>query len=281
MSPLRQQMQNDMILHGLAERTQDAYLSAVIAIAKHFHRSPDQLSSDDIKAYLLHLINERHLSGSTTNQAGCALRFLFRVTLKQGDVNIEIPLRKIPSKLPQLLSREEVQDILRACTNLRHRTLLTTAYATGLRISELCQLKVNDIDSKRMMLRVVNGKGGKDRYTLLSPALLANLRLYWQAYQPKDWLFPNGDGAKPISQSQILRFFYAAKRRANIHKQGGVHSLRHAFATHLLESGVDLHSISRLMGHDHISTTARYLHMQDKIVVNNSPLDLLSNLRLF
>ena len=281
MSPLRQQMQNDMILRGFAERTQEAYLNAVIAIAKHFHRSPDQLSPDDIKQYLLHLINERHLSGSTTNQAGCALRFLFRATLKQADVNIEIPLRKIPSKLPQLLSREEVQDILRACTNLRHRTLLTTAYATGLRISELCQLKVNDIDSKRMMLRVVNGKGGKDRYTLLSPALLANLRLYWQAYQPKDWLFPNGDGAKPISQSQILRFFYAAKRRANIHKQGGVHSLRHAFATHLLESGVDLHSISRLMGHEHISTTARYLHMQDKIVVNNSPLDLLSNLRPF
>ena len=279
MSPLRQQMQDDMVLRGFAERTQEAYLNAVIAIAKHFHRSPDLLSPDDIKAYLLHLIHERHLSGSTTNQAGCALRFLFRVTLKQPDIHIEIPLRKIPSKLPELLSREEVQDILRACTNLRHRTLLTTIYATGLRVSELCQLKVNDIDSKRMMLRVVNGKGGKDRYTLLSPALLANLRLYWQAYQPRDWLFPNGDGSKGVSQSQIFRFFYAAKRRANIHKQGGVHSLRHAFATHLLESGVDLHTISKLMGHDHISTTARYLHMQDQIVTSHSPLDLLSNLR--
>jgi integrase/recombinase XerD len=278
MTPLRQQMQDDMVLHGFAERTQEAYLDAVIAIAKYYHRSPDQISPDEIKQYLLHLITDRHLSSSTTNQAGCALRFLFRVTLKQPDICIQIPLRLTPSKLPELLSRQEVERILSACTSLRHRTILTTIYASGLRVSELCRLKIGDIDSQRMMLRVVNGKGGKDRYTLLSPMLLKTLRTYWQAFRPAEWLFPGGDGSKAISDSQIQRMFYAAKRRALIKKEGGIHSLRHAFATHLLESGVDLHSISRLMGHDHISTTTRYLHMQQQVAKADSPLDLLSGL---
>lgn len=279
MSPLRQQMQADMVLRGFAESTQVAYLDAVIAIAKHYRRSPDQISTEEINQYLLHLINDRHLSSSTTNQAGCALRFLFRVTLKQADICIRIPLRLAPSKLPELLSRQEVECILSACGNLRHRTILTTIYASGLRVSELCRLKIGDIDSQRMMLRIVQGKGGKDRYTLLSPRLLTSLRSYWQAFRPTDWLFPAGDGSKAISNSQIQRMFYAAKRRALIKKEGGIHSLRHAFATHLLESGVDLHTISRLMGHEHISTTARYLHMQQQIVQANSPLDLLSGLR--
>ena len=278
MTPLRQQMLDDMVLHGFAANTQSAYLDAVKAISQHYHRSPDLISPEEIKQYLLHLITDRHLSCSTTNQAGCALRFLFRVTLKQPDICIQIPLRITPSKLPELLSRQEVESILSACTNLRHRTLLTTVYATGLRVSELCHLKVSDIDSARMMLRVSHGKGGKDRYTLLSPMLLRALRIYWQAFRPADWLFPNGDGSKPITQSQIQKFFYAAKRRALIKKEGGIHSLRHAFATHLLESGVDLHSISRLMGHDHISTTTRYLHMQQQVAKADSPLDLLSGL---
>lgn len=280
MTPLRQQMQNDMVLQGLAVKTQSAYLDAVKAISQHYHRSPDQLSPEEIKQYLLHLITDRQLSCSTTNQAGCALRFLFRVTLKQPDICIQIPLRLTPSKLPELLSRQEVESILNACSSLRHRTILTTIYASGLRVSELCRLQISDIDSQRMMLKVVNGKGGKDRYTLLSPMLLKVLRMYWQAYRPTHWLFPNGDGSKPISQSQIQKFFYAAKRRALIKKEGGIHSLRHAFATHLLESGVDLHSISRLMGHDHINTTTRYLHMQQQVAQANSPLDLLSGLGL-
>lgn len=278
MSTLRQRFQNDMVLRGLAESTQVAYLDAVAAIAKYYHRSPDQISPDEIKQYLLHLINDKHLSTSTTNQAGCALRFLFRVTLRQPDIGIEIPLRKPPERLPELLSRQEVESILAVCTNLRHRTILTTIYATGLRVSELCQLRVSDVDSKRMMLRISNGKGGKDRYTILSPMLLEALRIYWHAFHPKTWLFGTCVRDEPISDRQVQRFFYAAKRRANIDKQGGIHSLRHAFATHLLDSGVDLHSISRLMGHNHLSTTARYLHLQQQIVKTDSPLDLLSNL---
>lgn len=278
MTPLRQRFHNDMVLRGLAERTQVVYLDAVAAIAKYYHRSPDQISPDEIKQYLLHLINDKHLSTSTTNQAGCALRFLFRVTLNQPDIGIEIPLRKPPERLPELLSKQEVESILAACTNLRHRTILTTIYATGLRVSELCQLKVCDVDSTRMMLRICHGKGGKDRYTLLSPKLLQALRIYWQAFRPHYWLFPKMDGTRPISDSQIQRLFYAAKRRAKVTKQGGIHSLRHAFATHLLDSGVDLHSISRLMGHNHLSTTARYLHLQQQVVKKDSPLDLLSNL---
>jgi integrase/recombinase XerD len=200
------------------------------------------------------------------------------VTLNQPDIGIEIPLRKPPERLPELLSKQEVESILAACTNLRHRTILTTIYATGLRVSELCQLKVSDVDSTRMMLRICHGKGGKDRYTLLSPKLLQTLRIYWQAFRPHYWLFPKMDGTRPISDSQIQRLFYAAKRRAKVTKQGGIHSLRHAFATHLLDSGVDLHSISRLMGHNHLSTTARYLHLQQQVVKTDSPLDLLSNL---
>ena len=278
MSTLRQRFHNDMVLRGLAERTQVAYLDAVAAIAKYYHRSPDQISPEEIKQYLLHLINDKHLSTSTTNQAGCALRFLFRVTLNQPHICIEIPLRKPPERLPELLSRQEVESIIAACMNLRHRTILTTIYATGLRVSELCQLKVSDVDSQRMMLRICHGKGGKDRYALLSQKLLETLRIYWHAFHPQVWLFANNAGDGPITDNQVQRYFYAAKQRAHIHKQGGIHSLRHAFATHLLDSGVDLHSISQLMGHSHISTTARYLHLQQQVVKQDSPLDLLSHL---
>jgi integrase/recombinase XerD len=279
MTPLRQQMQADMVLHGLAKRTQKVYIAAVAGIAKYYHRSPDLISPDEIKQYLLHLINERHLSTSTTNQAGCALKFLYRFTLKRAQTCIEIPLRRAPDKLPELLSRQEVDDIIAYCSNLRQRALLMTAYGSGLRVSELCHLKVSDIDSDRMMLRVANGKGGKDRYTLLSPLLLTTLRSYCKRYRPTTWLFPGHDERQPICQSLPQRLFHAAKRHANINKEGGIHSLRHAFATHLIESGVDLHTIKELMGHNHISTTERYLHLRQHQAKAHSPLDLLSGLR--
>ncbi|MCX7217706.1 MAG: site-specific integrase [Burkholderiales bacterium] len=278
MSSLRQQMQADMVLHGLAKRTQKVYLSAVTGIATYYHRSPDLISPDEIKQYLLHLINERHLSTSTTNQAGCALKFLYRFTLKRAQICIEIPLRRVPEKLPECLSRQEVNDIIAGCSNLRDRALLMIAYGSGLRLSELRGLKVSDIDTARMMLRVRDGKGGKDRYSLLSPLLLSNLRSYYKRYRPTSWLFPSNDGCQPISQSMPQRLFHAAKRRAHVSKEGGIHSLRHAFATHLIESGVDLPTIKELMGHSHISTTERYLHMQQHHAHAHSPLDLLSGL---
>lgn len=278
MSPLRQQMQSDMVLRGLAERTQESYLAAVAGVARYYHRSPDQLSQDEIQQYLLHLIEERRLAWASTNQAACALRFFFHVTLKQPVTTFVIPARKAPAKLPEILSREEVNRILASCLNIKHRALLTATYAAGLRASETCALQVTDIDSERMMLRVGNGKGGKDRYTLLSPKLLDTLRLYWRATRPGGLLFAKTDGKRPIDVSQIQKIYYAAKRRAGVVKQGGIHSLRHAFATHLLESGVDIHTIGQLMGHDHISTTARYLHLRQQVAKTDSPLDLLSAL---
>lgn len=278
MSPLRQQMQADMVLRGLAPRTQEAYLAAVAGLARYYRRSPELLCQDDVQKYLLHLIEERQWAWSSTNQAACALRFFFHVTLKRADTRFLIPSRKVPSKLPEMLSKAEVDRILGACTCLRHRALLMTMYAAGLRVSEACLLKVADIDSTRMMIRVANGKGGKDRYTLLPPLLLETLRLHWQASRPVEWLFPKTDGTLPINISQVQKMFHAAKRRAQVKKQGGIHSLRHAFATHLLEAGVDVHTIGRLMGHDQITTTARYLHLKQQVVATDSPLDLLSAL---
>ena len=276
MSSLRQQMQSDMVLRGLAERTQESYIAAIVGIAKYYRRSPDQLSQDEINHYLLHLIEERKLSWSTTNQAACALLFLFRVTLKQPETAFAIPHRKVGSKLPEILSRDEVGLILAATANLTHHTLLMTTYAAGLRVAEVCALRVSDIDSERMMLRVECGKGAKDRYSLLSPRLLDMLRLYWQAERPGTWLFPRrSDASLSIDVETAQRMYWAAKKRAGITKEGGIHSLRHAFATHLLESGVDIHTRQRLMGHSHIATTARYFHLKEQLAKTGSPLDLL------
>jgi site-specific recombinase XerD len=278
MSPLRKQMQADMVLRGLASRTQEAYIGAVAGLARYYKRSPEFLTQEEVQKYLLHLIEERKWAWSSTNQAACALRFFFHVTLKQPDTSFLIPSRKTPSKLPEILSRSEVDRIIGACTCLRHRALLMTIYAGGLRVTEACSLKVADIDSARMMIRVTNGKGGKDRYTLLSTQLLDTLRLHWQATRPVQWLFPKADGSKPINVSQVQKMFHAAKRRAGVKKQGGIHGLRHAFATHLLDAGVDIHTIGRLMGHDQITTTARYLHVRQQVAAADSPLDLLSAL---
>ena len=275
MSPLRQQMNSDMVLRGLAERTRETYLAAVAGIARHYGRSPDRLSEAEVERYLLHLIEERKLAWSSTNQAACALTFLFHVTLKQPRTTFRIPRRKLAAKLPEILSREEVRLLLDASANLKHRALLTTTYAAGLRVSEVCSLKLSDIDSARMMLRVECGKGAKDRYTLLSPRLLELLRLYWRATRPVTWLFPTRDGQRSIDSTLAQKMYYAAKRRAGIIKEGGIHSLRHAFATHLLEAGVDVHTIQRLLGHGHLSTTARYFHLRQHAMTTQSPLDLL------
>jgi integrase/recombinase XerD len=276
MGALRERMDQDMVLRGLAQRTREAYLAAVTGVAKHYRRSPDQLSEQEIQRYLLHLIDERKLSWSSTNQAACALSFLFHLTLKRPEASFRIPRRKAAAKLPEILSREEVRRLLAASRNLKHRTLLTTTYAAGLRVCEVCQLKSSDIDSARMVLRVECGKGAKDRYTLLSPQLLELLRLYWRATRPGFWLFSSYDGSRPLDTSLAQKMYYAAKRRAGILKQGGIHSLRHAFATHLLESGVDVHTIQRLLGHGNLSTTARYFHLKHHAVSTRSPLDLLA-----
>ena len=275
MSPLRKKMQDAMVLRGLAARTQESYIAAVLGIAKYYRRSPDTLSSEEVERYLLHLIEERKLSWSTTNQAASALMFLYGPTLKRKEDRIVIPRRKVPAKQPEILSREEVARILEACSTVRQHTLLMTTYAAGLRVSEVCALRVADIDSARMMLRVNHGKGARDRYTLLSPRLLEELRHYWRQAQPGEWLFPGRDRSHPIGPKQAQRMYYAAKRDAEVTRQGGIHALRHAFATHLLEAGVDIHTIQRLMGHTALSTTARYFHLRQTLAQTASPLDLL------
>jgi len=276
MSTLRKQMDGDLVVRGMAVRTREAYLGAVAGLAKYYARRPDRIGEAEVQKYLLHLIEERKLAWSSCNIVAQGLKFFYRVTLKRTQAQFGIPTARQPQKLPQILAREEVARLIERTTHPRHRAILMTTYGAGLRLNEVCHLKLTHIDSARMMIRVEQGKGAKDRYTLLSPRLLAELRRYWAWYRPKLWLFTNKDGEHPISDATVQKIFYAAKARAGIKKDCGIHGLRHAFATHLLEAGVDIHTIQRLMGHGHISSTLRYFHLARKHLANTpSPLELL------
>lgn len=278
MSPLRKQMEADMAIRGLAYRTRETYVESVAKLAKYYGRGPDRISEAEVQRYLLHLLEERQLAHSSCNVVCSALEFFYRTTLKRRETEFCLPRPKVPARLPQILSREEVALLIEKTTNVKHRALLMATYGGGLRLQEVCHLKVSDIDSERMTLRVEQGKGAKDRYTLLSPRLLAELRRYWLTYRPMLWLFPSPrTPEQPFSKHTAHRIYHAAKRRAGITKAGGIHSLRHAFATHLLEAGVDVHTIQRLMGHDSLSTTARYFHLAQKHLSGTaSPLELLA-----
>lgn len=278
MGELRQRMNDAMVLRGFAERTKETYLGCVSALAKHYRRAPDQLDAPAIQAYLLHLIEERKLAYASVNQAVCAIRFFFGTVLGRKDVALDVPMAKVPKRLPQILTRAEVVRLFEHCRDLRGRTLLMTKYAAGLRLSEVCALRVTDIESAadRMCIKVRQGKGGKDRYTLLSPRLLDTLRLYWRTARPRDFLFPNTRGNGPLYDQTAQRIYHAARAAAGIERGGGIHTLRHSFATHLLEAGVDLHTIQRLLGHGHIGTTMRYLHLaRSRLTGTASPLELL------
>src|SRR3970040_347574 len=286
MTPLRRRMIDAMLLRGFAPRTREAYCDAVIALAKHYDRSPDMLSAEQLQNYLLHLITEKKLAYASVNQAACAFRFIFGTVLRWPEVRFDIPMAKVPKRLPQILSREEVVRLIESSATLRWRTLLTITYAAGLRVSELCALQLADIESApdRMCLKVRQGKGGQDRYdrrkslwdTLLSPRLLDTLRRYWRDQRPRTWLFPNRSGSAPIEVKTAQRIYCAARDAVGIAPEGGIHSLRHAFATHLIEAGVDLPTVQRLLGHGHIGTTLRYVHLaRARVTGTTSPLDLL------
>jgi len=278
MTELRQRMMDAMVLRGFALRTQETYLACVAGLAKHYHCSPDRLDAQQIQSYLLHLISERKLAYASVNQAACACRFLFGTVLQQRKIWLDIPMAKVPTRLPVVLPRADIGRLFAACGNLRTRTVLMTTYAAGLRVSEVCALQLADIESApdRMCLKVRQGKGSQDRYSLLSPRLLATLRLYWQTCRPRTWLFPNKAGDGPMNDQIAQRMYHAACDRAGLANAAGIHTLRHSFATHLLEAGVDLHTIQRLLGHGHISTTMRYLHLaQNRLTGTTSPLELL------
>lgn len=278
MSELRRRMQDAMILRGFSARTQESYVACVAGLARYTCRSPEVLEVSEIQHYLLHLITERKLAYASVNQAACAIRFLFGEVLGQPAVRLAIPMAKVPKRLPMVFSREDVMQLFAHARNLRDRTLLETVYAAGLRLSEVCALALSDIESApdRMCLKVRQGKGGCDRYTLLSPRLLESLRAYWQAYRPRRWVFPNSDGTGPIGEQTVQRHYHAARHAAGL-PVCGIHTLRHSFATHLLEAGVDLPTIQHLLGHTHIATTMRYLHLaQSRLTRTTSPLELLA-----
>jgi integrase/recombinase XerD len=279
MSELRRRMQEAMILRGFSVRTQEAYIAGVAGLAKYTHRSPEVLEVSEIQRYLLHLITERKLAYASVNQAVCAIRFLFGEVLGKPDIRLAIPMAKVPKRLPMVFAREEVMRLFEHARSLRDRTLLESVYASGLRLSEVCALELPDIESApdRMCLKVREGKGQRDRYTLLSPRLLGALRDYWRAYRPRRWVFPNRDGDGPIGEKTVQRLYHAARHAAGL-PVCGIHTLRHAFATHLLEAGVDLPTIQRLLGHSHIATTMRYLHLaQSRLTRTTSPFDLLTD----
>jgi integrase/recombinase XerD len=281
MTALRQRMLEDLQIRNYSPTTIRGYLLQVAQYAKHFGKSPDQLGAEHIRDYQLFLVREGRLSQSTYIQVVCALRFLYTQTLHR-QVGIEsIPFPRSERKLPVILSPEEVKALLEAPRNLCHRALLTTMYATGARVSEVARLRVGDIDSARKMVWIRAGKGNKDHHTLLPPKLLDLLRCYWRWKRPGRWLFPGSQPDHPISEKAIYDACRKAARKAGLTKSVHPHSLRHAFATHLLEAGCDLPTIQVLLGHARLETTARYLHVADLAVRSTtSPLELLDPLDL-
>jgi site-specific recombinase XerD len=280
MTELRRRMIECMTIRGFSPRTHQSYIAAVRGLAKHYGQPPDQLSEGEVQAYLVHMITERNLSWSTCNVAISAFRFLYDVTLGRDAVRFEIPRPKQSQRVPEILSGDEVARLLDSPPNPKHRLLLATIYAAGLRVSEAVRLKVADVDRGRMTLRVEQGKGRKDRVLPLSRRLLKQMETYWQEHPPRLWLFPNRRDTRSIDVTMAQKVFMMAKLRTGISKRGGIHSLRHAFATHLIESGTDVPSVQRLLGHRSVSTTMRYFHLsQTRLAAIRSPLDLLDDPR--
>jgi site-specific recombinase XerD len=276
MTPLRARMIREMKLRNFSERTHESYLHAVYKLAEYYHRSPDQISKDEIHDYIIYLLEERKLSWSSVNVAICGLKFFYTNVAGWEEMYLGIPSRRKPLKLPVVLSAREVKRLFDKTWSPRDRALLMTAYSSGVRVSELVQLKISDIHSERMLIRVDQGKGKADRYTLLSKRLLKELRLYWLTRKPRYWLFEGKGGNRPLCVSAAQVAYNNAKKRAKITRGKGIHTLRHCFATHLLEAGVDPRTIQTMMGHRSLLTTLTYLHVTEKKLKSTAELlDLL------
>ena len=275
-SPLRRRMIEDMTVRNLSPATQRSYLHAVAKFSRYFSRSPDRLDIEDVRAFQVFLVSQK-ISWPALNQTVCALRFFYGVTLNRPEIPERIAYAREPRKLPVILSADEVVRFLEAVPSLKTRTALTTAYAAGLRASEAVSLKVADIDSSRMLIQVRHGKGAKGRTVMLSPQLLAILRTHWRLARPREWLFPGRDESKPIDVQVLHAACRSATKAAGLAKRVTGHTLRHSFATHLLESGVDIRIIQVLLGHNSLSTTARYTQVATTTIAKTrSPIDRLA-----
>jgi integrase/recombinase XerD len=275
MTPLRQRFIDDLRLRNYAPRTIDTYVGRVACFAKHFGRSPELLGPEEVRAFQLHLLEQR-VSWSSFNQAVCALRFLYGTTLGRPEQLPLIPYGKRPKTLPSVLAPEEVLRLIDAAQTPRDRVFLQVAYGCGLRLGELIHLRVTDIDSARMVIHVRHGKGAKDRLVPLSRRLLEELRAYWRRYRPRLWLFPGQQPEQPITGSNMQRRFGRLVARVGLSKHCSLHTLRHSYATHLLEAGVDVLTLKTLLGHKSLETTTRYLHVStQRLQQTPSLLDLL------
>jgi integrase/recombinase XerD len=276
MSPLRRRMIEDMTIRKFAPKTQHDYLQRVKNFAAFLGRSPDTASFEDVRRYQLHLTTSG-VGVATLNQAVSTLRFFFRVTLKRHDILEHTHFIREPRKLPVVLSPEEVARLLDAAPGLKYKAALSVAYGAGLRAAEVVSLKVSDIDSERMVIRVEQGKGRKDRYVMLSPHLLQLLRAWWKATRPQGWLFPGRDRVQPMTTRQLNRACHAAAQMAEIDKNVSLHTLRHSFATHLLEQNIDVRVIQVLLGHAKLDTTALYTRVATKTISEvMSPLERIA-----
>jgi len=266
--------ENYLCLQRVSPKTKEAYLRAVAQISTFHNLPPKDLTNDQVQDYLLYSIQERELAWSSCNVLFCGLKKYYQEFLGRNELEFSIPPRTRSKKLPMLLSRKEVADLLMSVSNLKHRALLATVYGSGLRVSEVVKLKAEHIDSNRMMIRVEQGKGRKDRYTILSEKCLQLLKNHWRAHQPEEWLFFGKDKQLSMSIGTAQRVYYNAKSKANITKGRGIHTLRHCFASHLLEGGTEIYAIKKWMGHTSLKTTYKYIHLSPEYLSKTqSPLD--------
>jgi len=278
MGQLRDRMEGDLLLKAVAEVTRAEYLRCATQLAAHYRRSPAELGADEVRAYLVHLVDTLHYSPANLKMHVAALKFLYTVTLNRPDVVARIPYPKVPRVLLDIPSPGEVAKVLSALRSPKYRMLLFCAYGSGLRVSEACTLCVGDIDSQRMVLQVRAGKGGRDRYAMLSPVLLASLRQYYQTERPeKPYLFPGHIPGQPVRPEGVQTALRIALTHSGVSKRITPHTLRHAFATHSLEAGTDLRVIQVLLGHATIRTTTRYVHVSTRLIAaTRSPLDAIA-----
>lgn len=269
-SKFTQRMAEDMLLRNMSQSTIDAYTYHVGRFAAFLGRSPETASPEDVRSFQLHLIRERNIGWSSFNQAVCGLRFLYRHTFPREWVVKMVPFGKKPKTLPEVLSGDEVSRLIECVSNIKHRSFLLTLYAAGLRLNEAAHLTIPDIDSQRMQLKVASGKGAKERRVPLSPRLLTELRIYWKQDRPLKYLFPGRTNDVPLAPTTIQKVCKAAAAKIGLDRRITPHTLRHSFATHLLEAGVDLLVISRLLGHKSFSTTMKYLHVR-RLHLNSVP----------